>query len=366
MFSTFRRRHFAAATLIAVAAVAGATTTDARAGTITVTPGHSIQQAIDRARPGDTVRVAAGVYRENLTITTGGITLQGAGDAAGGTVLLPPSAPHDSICTEFGEVNGICVTGYVDPITREPGPPIHNVRVSGFQVRGFSRYGVLLYNGSAYTVSHVQASGNRRYGISGYDIADVRYLDNIAHDNTGGGLQIGDSPRANAVISGNRMFANGTEGGIGLLLRDTSHGAVTGNLIHSNCVGMIVLSTSAARASWWTIGSNVVRDNTHACAPAEEGGPPLSGLGIGLLGSGHVTVDGNTVSGNRPAEDTPLVGGILLASSADLGGADPVATLIRGNTARGNQPADLLWDGSGWGNRFAANTCGRSLPAGIC
>ena len=55
--------------------------------------GESIQTAIDHARPGDTIRVAAGEFRENLTITTDGITLRGAGSGRDGTVLTPPSDP---------------------------------------------------------------------------------------------------------------------------------------------------------------------------------------------------------------------------------------------------------------------------------
>src|SRR4051794_26566290 len=66
-----------------------------------VVPGQSVQAAIDRARPGDTVDVAAGVYDENLTITTNNITLRGAA----GTVLRMPATPRPSPCTEAGGVN---------------------------------------------------------------------------------------------------------------------------------------------------------------------------------------------------------------------------------------------------------------------
>lgn len=42
-------------------------------------PGQSLQQALDRARPGDTLRLFEGEYREKAAIFTPGLTLEGAG-----------------------------------------------------------------------------------------------------------------------------------------------------------------------------------------------------------------------------------------------------------------------------------------------
>ena len=53
---------------------AGAT----QAATKVVGPGDSIQAAVDAAKPGDTV-VVVGLHRENVAITTDGITLRGHG-----------------------------------------------------------------------------------------------------------------------------------------------------------------------------------------------------------------------------------------------------------------------------------------------
>lgn len=365
-----------AAVLVLVAAVAGApgrgdgsrtAGTRASGKTIEVAAGQSIQRALDRARPGDTVVVAPGVFDENLTILESNITLRGAGPTKGGTVLEPPATPHPSVCTEFGEVNGICVTGYVDPKTREPGAPIRNVEVSGFLVTHFSRYGILLYNAFDLTVSENETSFNHRYGIGGYDLSGVRYLDNVSHDNVGGGLQIGDSPRAKAVLKGNRVYANAGQGGIGIFLRDASHGVVRDNRVEGNCVGIAFVETGQpAPTGDWVTRDNTVRDNTLACPPPEEGGPPLSGFGIALLGTSSVDVTGNLVAGNHPTEETPVSGGILVVSSASLGGADPAGNAVRENRVGNNEPADLVYDGSGTGNLFTRNSCATSIPDGLC
>ncbi len=108
----------------------GGTWTAGGPRTIHVGPGESIQAAIDRARPGDTVDVAPGFYRENLTITTDGVTLRGAGASPRGTVLEPPSTPAGRVC-DFEGTNGICVTGQFTPNSKEVGTPVRDVSVSG-------------------------------------------------------------------------------------------------------------------------------------------------------------------------------------------------------------------------------------------
>jgi hypothetical protein len=72
------------------------------------------------------------------------------------------------------------------------------------------------------------------------------------------------------------------------------------------------------------------------------------------------------VTGNRPTGDSAVAGGIVLASARSVGGADPSATVVRGNEAHGNDPADLVVDGSGSANRVAGNRCGSSHPKGLC
>ena len=209
-----------------------------------VHPGESIQAAIDAASPGDTIKVARGVFHENLTITTNGITLRGRGPNQQGTVLMPAATPTPSPCAseEGGEVlvDGICIAGAFDLETGELGDPVVGTTVEGMLVDGFSGFGVILLNAKHSTVADVQARNNEGYGISGFVLSGIKLLHNWSHDNVEPGFYVGDSPNAKARIIGNRADHNE----IGIFLRDSSHGVVRQTVQH-NRAGIAVLETGA-------------------------------------------------------------------------------------------------------------------------
>jgi nitrous oxidase accessory protein NosD len=252
-------------------------------------------------------------------------------------------------------------------VSHENGPPVTGTRVGGFLVRHFSRFGILLNNAIDTTISDNVASHNRRWGIAGFILTGIDYLHDASHDNGQGGFYIADSPDANALVIGNRAFRNAVEEGIGLFFRDASHGLVRDNDVRANCAGIWFLDAQLpGPATDWVARDNIVRNNTAACPLSEDIPVPLSGLGIALLGTARVLVQGNLVTGNQPTGDTPFAGGIVLASSLAFGGADPTDNLVRENLVRNNDPADLVYDGSGSNNRFIGNDCRTSVPDGLC
>lgn len=350
--------------LFVLAAPVGASTRD-------VHPGESIQAAIDAANPGDTVLVAAGVYHENLTITKDGIRLRGEGASDAGTVLTPGATPTPSTCTDptSGAVNGICVAGEFDFNTGEPGTPVQGVRIKGFLVDGFSGDGVLALVANDLKVKRTEARNNKGYGISGFMLSGVRFKDSVARDNGEPGFYVGDSPHADAELIGNAAIHNGagSEEGFGFFLRDSSHGVVEDNFATDNCVGFVFLDTGApGPVSDWTAKHNLAVANNEACPAGSEGGEATSGTGIALAGTQAVTVKRNGVFDNRPSIESPFSGGIVVASTESLGGADPTDNVVKKNVARGNSPADIVWDGTGQGNVFKRNLCDTSSPAGLC
>jgi pectin methylesterase-like acyl-CoA thioesterase len=106
----------------------------AQSHTLYVSPGQSIQAALDRAHPGDTVRVAPGVYQEHVTISVPDVTLQGAGWR---TVITPPPDGTQQPCAGSRLAAGICVA-------RPDLAALGAVRVTDLTVQDASGVGILL------------------------------------------------------------------------------------------------------------------------------------------------------------------------------------------------------------------------------
>jgi hypothetical protein len=330
-----------------------------------VHPGQSIQAAINASKPGDTVRVAAGVYHQNLTIATNDITLWGAGGGRHGTVLRPRKHPLDSPCTSrdgsIVSVNGICGVGQFDPATGDPAAPIDGTTIHGFRVVGFSSSGIIFFNDSNTVISGNRAIGNADYGIAAFLNNHITYTHNVATGSDEAGFYVGDSPDAEAVVTHNTASGNL----FGFFFRDSEHGLYAHNFAKGNCVGIMTLDTGSPGAEGFVeIRQNRVFHNQKACPPGE--GPALSGIGIFLFGTTHADVWGNRVTKNLPTGPSFVTGGIVVHSAGIVAGADPTDNLVTGNFVHDNLSKDLKYDGTGSGNTFSRNDCGTSHPDGLC
>jgi hypothetical protein len=114
-----------------------------------------------------------------------------------------------------------------------------------------------------------------------------------------------------------------------------------------------------------TVWKNAVIKNNKSCPAGGDNPIDLKGGGILVLGATNTAILRNAVFGNRGRKQDS--GGIVVASAhARTGVRAPGNDLIAHNVGSGNQPAALVWDGSGTGIRFADNHCGKSIPAGLC
>jgi nitrous oxidase accessory protein NosD len=336
------KRLFTACSLafgVVVASVALAV--PASAVTIDVFPGESIQAAVHAAVPGDTIVVHAGTYNESVSIHKDDITIQGEGGLETGTVLMPPTA-STRVCGHGSY--GFCVFSHAGTVT--------GVHISGFRVEGFPVFGILGFGTAGLMIENNTLVNDGEYGAAAFSTTHTSMIGNTSTGNSIG-LYIGDSPHAHAELAGNDVFGNH---GFGIFLRSAAVGEVHDNSIHGNCSGIFMLNEGTITPHDWQIHDNDISKNNAFCPADEQGSPPLSGVGIILIGADHNTIRGNVFTRNRPSDAVPFSGGVVLVSPPDPPGLHPDGNRIVHNTFTSNKP-QVFSDGTGHRNIVRHNQC---------
>ncbi|WP_405765559.1 nitrous oxide reductase family maturation protein NosD [Streptomyces sp. NBC_01538] len=320
-----------------------------------VQPGESIQQAVDAARPGDTVVLSPGTYRESVTITVSDLTLRSS--IAGRAVIVPGPASADSACAKAG--NGICVTG-------TKSSPVKGVTLRSLTIRDFTKNGLWAAWTDQLKVQSVTAEKNGQWGIAEERSVRSEFSRNIVESNGDAGLFVantvdredGAQDSQGTVISHNRLLGNR----IGLTVRRLRNMTVEHNEATANCTGMFVVGDEGTpRAGAMTVRRNFVHTNNKTC-PKTARLPFLQGSGIVLTGTEKTLVTKNRVVDN--VGTSLLSGGIVLFKS--FVGATSESNEIRDNVVLRNSTADLADRDTGKNNTFRGNTCTVSEPAGMC
>jgi nitrous oxidase accessory protein NosD len=333
------------------------------AATIVVSPGQSIQAAVNHARPGDTILLKRGVYHQSVQIRTDGITLRGSGNSRRGTVLKPAARKPHTLCTSAFGVTGVCILAKkVNPKNGAVLRRVRNDTITGMYVTGFPANGVFGYGTGGLTVTNVSAVNDGDYGISRFVSTRTLFAGDTAVGNHEAGFYVGDSPHADTVVRDNVAVGNQ----FGIFVRHARHVLVFHNLAVRNCEGILVLDDGQkGGAGNAAILRNVAAGNNKFCPKTKDTPVNVQGGGILLLGATHSLVAHNAVSGNAGRQFNS--GGIVVLSATRLThGSNPNHDTIAVNRAFHNQPADLIWDGTGVGVHFVANHCGTSMPAGLC
>ncbi|EEY17981.1 conserved hypothetical protein [Verticillium alfalfae VaMs.102] len=300
-----------------------------------VKEGQSIQRAINRAQPGDTILVGKGTYREQITISKDGIRL--IGDKA---ILRPPvTAPKKpNGCVGLagdGTAAGICIIGPKVKLDPFPGQEhrkvasvdraVRDVRVEGFEVRDFQGLNIAIVGAKNTEVKHNTVVDGTAYGIL--------TVGSVATRITG-----------NKVSSSSLLF-------IGICMddkSDTNGARVSHNTVRNCCAGAFVdPGIDGARVT-----DNRISDSNPFC--------PSAG-GVSIAGATNTKVSGNKISGITDNGKPELISsGIAIF---DFLGRVASNNVVVNNVLKKNDQ-DLLVDTTGANNKVANNNC--ATPEALC
>jgi hypothetical protein len=286
------RLSIVAALLLGLAVVY--TPTAATAASHTVTPGQSIQAAVDAASPGDTIKVMPGDYTETH----------------GGSAAVRVTKPLKLIARSKlpnVKVRILPGPGQTDGILVEPenpgDPDVRGVKIKGFTVEGFPNNGIWLRHVDRFKIDGNESIDNLENGIWPTLSANGRVKKNVAYGSQDSALWVEASE--NVRVIRNELHHSPT----GLEITVSKNILAKSNHVHHNTTGIGLYHPSAAGLpplepvednGYWNIVSNYVHDNNE-----ENSAPPGSmsaglppGGGILVLGVDNVSVQRNRVENN--------------------------------------------------------------------
>lgn len=312
--------------------------------TIVVGTGESIQSAVDRAQPGDTIEVPYGVYHERVVIDINDITLRGVPNDQGEWPILDG---------ENKMPEGVIASG-------------NNFTVGNFHVRNYTDNGILVEGVTGVHFHDIFAENVGTYGVYPVQSSNVLVERVEVTGVNDAGIYAGQCE--NVIVRDSVVYGNV----IGIELENTVGGEVYGNHAYDNSLGILVvlLPQLTSKISTDTkVYDNLLEGNNHENF-APEGAvarivPP--GVGILILASDNNEVYQNTVRNNKTT-------GVAVFSLTCCGAFDTneidVGPLPENNWVHDNHyenngydpdafvkelgipVGDILWDGTGSGNRF--------------
>jgi cytochrome c peroxidase len=322
---------------------------------ITVKAGESIQAAVNRARAGDTIEVMPGVYREEVKIDLDNVTLRGVSDAK--------ATPQRPVFEGDGKLSDAVInTG-------------SNFVIENFDVQHYIANGVVAQHARNVTFRNLKIDTTGLYGVYPVSCTGVEIDRCVATGIADAALYVGQS--RDIRVHDSEAFANVT----GIEIENSINATVENNYVHDNAGGILVfvLPNNVSKVGRdCVVRNNRVIENNHA----NFGNPNAivanvpPGSGILVMAADNTEVTGNEIRGNQSYG--VLVCGLEIAfpkgTAFDVG-PTPENTFIHDNAyaENGKAPsdkykeggipgADLVWDLSGWSNRWSEQNATRATP----
>jgi cytochrome c peroxidase len=323
---------------------------------VTVRPGQSIQEAVDKAGRNGIVRIYPGTYHENVLVIHHGVTIEGIIQNGKRPVLDGKNLLSD----------GIAALG-------------NHFTVQNLEIRNYQGNGVVVHKARNVTFRNLRVHNTGLYGVYPVECDGVLVEKCVVSGVRDAGIYVGQS--RNIIVRQNEAFENVT----GIEIENSVNALVEENYVHHNTGGILVFllpfNPSKVQDATVVRRNRVVHNNTPNFAdPNAIVSNVLKGTGIMILAADRTEVYENEVVGNDSF-------GIAVVSLLNLfprntpfdvepfpDGNRIYRNLLRDNgknpdprlTKYGVRPVDLLWDMSGRDNKWdqpGATTFPDNLPS---
>jgi cytochrome c peroxidase len=305
-------------------------------------PNETLQQAIDRSGPGDTIEVPYGIYHEAVVLDWSDVKLIGIPNDKGEWPVLDGEGIRS---------DGVIASG-------------NNFEMANFAVKNYTSNGVLVEGATGVHLHDLYIENTGVYGVYPVRCTDVvmeRIEATLMND---AALYAGKSE--NVIIRDTLIYGNV----IGIELENTVTGEVYNNRAHDNTVGIFVdlLPQLPSKVSLSTkVHDNIVENNNgeNFANPGSSQALIPPGTGILILAADQVEIYNNTIKGNKTGGLAVFNLTIGFATNEIDVGPNPEHVHAHDNKYENNgydadpfvknmlgKGSDIIWDTTGADNHF--------------
>jgi plastocyanin len=295
----------------------------------------TIQGAVDAAKPGTSIVVSPGTYREEVVVETPRVTIRGV----------------DRFRTRL---NGGRSLGTGIQVAGAAG-----VKVKNLTVRDYAEAGIGLVGAEDFTISKVDAIKNRTFGVVTTGTRAGTIAQSFGWGSGEAAFRVGSCFGCGILLDDLRAETNA----IGIEAVNATGVTIRSSLVRNNGVGILARSDSSMDGSptqgVFVVDNRVTANNNETIPPAGltlTFGLPF-GTGIWFAGANNGVATRNEVTDNSSY-------GVLVTDDL-TGESSPVGNRVQNNGVRSPEALDLAWDGSGGSDCFGGNSFRTSGPADI-
>ncbi len=340
--------------------------------TITVKAGQSIQVAINTARAGDTIEVEPGIYDESLTIDLDNITFKGKNSASPFEYAKakPDEAKTGSYSARGWPIldgknelaDGIIATG-------------SNFHIEGFEFRNYKANGIQVQHAHKPVFRDLIVNNSGLYGTYPVSCTGVLIEKVACMRIADAAIYVGQS--RDIVVRDSIAYASVT----GIEIENSINSVVENNHVFDNAAGILVFllpnNVSKAGRDHKVLNNRVIGNNHENFGnPNAIVGQVPSGGGILVMAADNVEVANNEIRNNNSygVAVTSVEISYPKGTQFDIG-PTPENVWVHSNTFafNGQQPdpkilqnglqgKDLLWDLTGYNNRWDEPNASRMVP----